>query len=370
MTMTRTMRGLVLAVVIAGSAAITAPAPRAHGVKDVPAVNPQRYPNSLAYLYQGDVATVLWMQNSVPVISLAALERQLRRGMAHGLSGEVVASTMQHVTPLFTPYPTLPELAQHAVQSARLLAQYTSVVRDYGQALSDALGQYDGAAGRHQAKAAAARVEAAFGGLGAARPGGPLPAALPPGRPRAVQPGQYFADAVLDGRRAYMQGRARALQQAIQARDAAAYGSAFPDVFYAQLDSDLRDSAREALAMSHTDAVLTGQPLDAVITWHVLQAPQPGEAFSMEQLRLINQINLLAPVAAAAPRPLVAALLLLAEDYRRGEQDPALTCAALWAHVHDLDWLVAHYVRVRADGSTAQDALTLIDRILASITAH
>ena len=139
---------------------------------------------------------------------------------------------------------------------------------------------------------------------------------------RVVQPGQYFADAVLDGQRTYLQGRARALQQAIQTRDAAAYGSAFPDVFYAQLASSLRDSAREALAVSHEDAILTGQPLDAVITQYVRQVQAAGKAFSMEQLRLINQINLIAHARAAELRPLVAALLLLAEDHRRGEEDP------------------------------------------------
>ena len=90
----------------------------------------------------------------------------------------------------------------------------------------------------------------------------------------------------------------------------------------------------------------------------------------MEQLRLINQINLISNGVAASPRPLVAALLLLAEDHRRGEQDTALSCGAIWAHVHDLDWLVSHYVQVKADGSTAHDVLTLIESIVASITAR
>ena len=184
MTMPRTLTSLVLAAAIAGGAALTAPATRAQGVKDVPAVDPQRYPDSIGYLYQGDLATVLWMQNLVPGASLAALERRLRRGMTHGLSGEIVASTMQPVEAVTTPQPTLPDLTRRAVQSVRLLAQYAFVARDYGQSLSDALGQYNGDVGRHQAiAAAAARVEAALGGIGAAHPGGPVPASPPPARP-------------------------------------------------------------------------------------------------------------------------------------------------------------------------------------------
>jgi hypothetical protein len=376
-TMTMRMTTILLATSLAGCAGQAAsPDERAdspvtvdQGVKDVPAVDRARYPDSIGYLYRGDVATVLWMQNTMPVASREELETRLRRGMERGLTGEVIRSVMQHVDAVANPQPTLSELAQRAVQSVRLLAQYSFTARDYGQALGTALSQYNAAVDRRQAIAdAAVRVEAALTSIGTSSPGGPLPAAPLFAHQRVVQPGRYFADAVQDSRRTYLHARARALQQAIAARDTTAYGNAFPDVFYAQLDPALRDRARDALAVSHEDAILKGQPLDTVIAQYVRQAPD--QALTMEELRLINQINLRSNQVAVPKQPLVAALLLLDEDHRLGEKDPDLSCVAIWSHIQDLDWLVSHYVRLKADGTTKKDVLAAINSILQSIAAR
>jgi hypothetical protein len=275
----------------------------------------------------------------------------------------------QHVDAVANPQPTLRELAQRAVQSVRLLAQYSFTARDYGQALGTALSQYNADVDRRQAIAdAAVRVEAALTGIGTSSPGAPLPAAPPPAHQRVVQPGRYFSDAVQDSRRTYLQSRARALQQAIAARDPTAYGNAFPDVFYAQLDPALRDRARDALAVSHEDGILEGQPLDTVIAAYVRQVPD--RALTMEELRLINQINLLLSQVAVPRQSLIAALLLLNEDHRLGEEDPDLSCVAIWSHVQDLDWLVSHYVHLKADRTTAKDVMATINSIVQSIAAR
>src|SRR5262245_1887312 len=156
---------------------LMAAAPGSAGeVKDLPAVNQERYPDSIGYLYQGTLATVLWLQNKLGFRTIDELERHLSRAVAPGLRGEVVASEMQRVQQVTSSQPTLPQVARSAAQSVQLLAHYSFVTRDYGKSLRTDLGTYNADARRRSALAAAAgRVQAKL--AAAERPGqaGPLP---------------------------------------------------------------------------------------------------------------------------------------------------------------------------------------------------
>jgi len=340
----------------------------ADDVKDIPAANRQRYPDSVGYLYEGPLATILWMENHLPFVQLDQLKRRLARGMARGLSGEVVDDSLDGPAALPSGEPTLPELTKRAVQTVRLLAQYTTVARDYGGSLQTALQQYNTDETRRTSiLEAAGRVDAALRAAPAPRPGGPLPADPPAAEERVVQPGRYFADAVLDGKREYLRRRAQALARAIQSSNPTAYGRAFADVFYAQRDPELATDALEALATNHQDGILRGHAFDRVVENTVLRAVDPSRPFSMDQLRLINQLNLLAHGPAAPREPLVAALLLLEEDHRRAGEDAELSVARIDEHRNDTTWLVAQVVRLTGGDTTEAAVHELIDSILDSI---
>ena len=96
-------------------------------------------------------------------------------------------------------------------------------------------------------------------------------------------------------------------------------------------------------------------------------AVNPGRPFSMEQLRLINQINLRANDQALPRPPLVAALLLVELDHRRDLPDAQVTAASIWQHVDDAEWLVAQYVRLKADGTTADQVFALVNSIIGGL---
>src|SRR5688500_5317150 len=60
-------------------------------IKAVPAVNRQRYPDSIGYLYEGSLARVFWLQNQPRVTSMDDLVRRIDRSMARGAKGEFVS---------------------------------------------------------------------------------------------------------------------------------------------------------------------------------------------------------------------------------------------------------------------------------------
>ena len=354
-------------VVLLGFSLLAAPV-RAQEVKDIPAVNSGRYPDSIGYLYEGALATIVWLQNSLPVTRVDELERRLRRNLGRGLSGEVVVNAMQDVEPIAVGQPTLRDMARRTVQAVRLLSQYTFVAHDYGDSLRGGLADYTADGDRLSAIAAsAARAEAALSAAAQPHPPGTLPGGPPPSGQSVIKPGRYFSQAVLDGRQDHLRRRAHRLSAAIQSSDPIAYGAVFADVFFAQMDADLAVSAREALAVDHDSSVLRGQAFDAVLARTVFLAVNPGRPFSMEQLRLINQINLRANDQALPRPPLVAALLLVELDHRRDLPDAQVTAASIWQHVDDAEWLVAQYVRLKADGTTADQVFALVNSIIGGL---
>lgn len=347
---------------IAATDSATAAVVTPNAIVDVPAVARGVYPDNLGFLYDGDLASLLWLQNTVVPGSKLELENQLARVVRQGLSAEVVGNHMQ-VVPAMPAQPELATLAQRTTQSMRLLTQTAFVGRDYAEQLTTALHTRNHDAARAAATiAAAAQATTLLTNLGDAHPGSGLPAPAPPTSAGPVRPGVTFADNVRDGKRARVALRAHALQRAVSNRDPAAYGAVFGDLFYAALDASTEDAARAALAVSHHDSVLVGQPLDTIIAQYVLnQTPAP---LTMSELRLLNQINLLSSQTALAREPLVAALLLIDLDRKQGHVDGQVYEAAIWAHVTDLTWLSAQFVRLKADGSTAQNLLDTIHGIL------
>src|SRR4051794_36523658 len=70
------------------SAAATPPTP----VKEIPAIDRQRYPDNLGYLYEGQVSTILWMQNRPTLTGIDHLASELRQTIRNGLIGDTVAT--------------------------------------------------------------------------------------------------------------------------------------------------------------------------------------------------------------------------------------------------------------------------------------
>jgi hypothetical protein len=337
-------------------------------VTDVPAVDRGRYPDSIGYVYQSALANIFWLQNEPRAAQFDALVESMRRGMARGVAGEILSSDMQQVDRIPDTQPSLPQMSRSAVQSVRRMAQYAFVTADYSAALSTALEVYNtNAVRQHEITDLATRLDADLRAGATPHPAEPLPAPPPPSHQRLFRPGKYLADAVRDHARAHLVRKAAQLEAAVTAGAVAAYADAFTEVFLMQRDLDLSRSAVEALAVHHVDGVLRGHPLDQVIANHVTVRPAPDRSLSVDQLSLVNQINLLANDM-TAPRPaLVAALLLIDEDHRQGEQDATLSCALIWQHVTDYAWLVSQLVRVKADGTTEAQINATISSIVASL---
>jgi hypothetical protein len=334
----------------------------AEAIKEIPAVDRARYPDSVAYLYQGPLSKILWMQNIPPFTRMEELEPYLHEVAARGVSGEVVASSMQTVTPIPAD-PELEDLARSASQSTLLMAQYSNVAHDYSKALWENVSQYNGSPQRlAEIAGAASRVEAALQVMGEIAPVAPIPPPAPNHRP-ALRDGTYFTETVLIGKRRYLASAAEALQRAITAHDPEAYDGAFSDVYAAQLDPAIRDEARAALAVSHQEALLTGQPLDRVILRYVLQGGEIAVALGVEQLRLINRVALRWHAPAASREAMILALLLVAEDRRQGHSDASFSCFKVWEHIHDPSWLVTEYLRLTGGGDAA-DALAMVAEII------
>ncbi len=354
---------------IAGCAASQAPATTASvgEIKDVPAIDHRRYPDSVGYLYQSSLATIFWLQNEPRVAQSDDLVQHMERVILRGVAGEILTSTMQHVDSVPDTQPTLQDMATGAVQSVRAMAQYAFVTSDYEASLGSALNAYNTDPARQQAITdAVARVDAGLRAVAVANPTGPLPAAPPPPRQQLLRSGKYFADSVKDHARERLTTSANSLQRAIDTRNVMAYAAAFGDVFFRIGDADLARSALEALATHHVNGILTGHPLDAVINSHVASR-DPGHPFAVDQLTLINQINLLSNDMSKPRHALVAALLLIDEDHRQVEADPTLSSPAIWDHIGDVPWLVSQLVRIKADGTTAVQVDAVIDSIVASL---
>lgn len=340
----------------------------ASNVKDIPAIDRQRYPDSIGFVYQGSLATIFWLQNAPAVKRFEDLERSLSVDMHRGLVGEILSSSMQPLDPLPDTQPTASEAVKRYAQWVHLLAQYNAVTTEYADALGNALAAYNSDPARLEALSnAAASVEAGLSAITSSRPAGTLPAPPPPLNQRVLRPGRYFADAMKDRDQAYLVKSARNLERAIGSRNAAAYATAFADLFYMQSEITLTKRAHEALAAAHVNNLLRGQPLDEVIDKYVTTAPDPDHSMSMDQLCLINQINLISSNATVPRQALVAALLLITEDHRQAEPDPTLTPLAVWSHVSDLTWLVTRFVALKADGTTDAQVRAQIDSIVASI---
>jgi len=155
----------------------------ANDIKDVPAIDQQRYPNSVGYLYQGSLATIFWLQNEPRVADADDLVRHMERVIARGVAGEILTSAMQRVDTVPDTQPTPQDMATGAVQSVRAMAQYAFVTSDYEASLGGALNAYNTDPVHLRAIGdAAAHVDAALRGVAAANPPEGLPAAPPPPR--------------------------------------------------------------------------------------------------------------------------------------------------------------------------------------------
>jgi hypothetical protein len=344
-----------------GTAAVTS-----NDIKDVPAVNPA-YPDSIGYVYQGSLATILWLQNQPRAARLEDLERRMGEVVRRGMSGEILSAAMQRVDRPPNAVPALPQMARTAVQSVKLMAQYTFVTSDYANALGNALNAYNSDPARKQAIVdKVAQVDTALRALATANPPGPLPAPPPPANQRMMRPGRHFAESIKSHERAHLVRSAHDLERAIAARNTAAYAVAFGDLFHLQSDIHLSKDAHESLAVRHLENFLRGQPLDTVIARYVTLS-DPDRPYSMDQLSVVNRINLMSNLPDVTRQPLVAALLLIDEDHKHAENDPTLSPAVIWSHVGDLTWLVSRYVQRRADGTTDAEVRALLDSIVASL---
>lgn len=339
-----------------------------NAITDVPAVDRDLYPDNIGYVYQGPLADILWLQNEPRAVGVDELMQSMRRGMARGVAGEILNSRMQHVDRMPDTQPTLPQMSKGAVQSVRQMTQYAFVTADYSDALGTALASYNADPARQQAIAdTATRLDDELDASVTPNPAHPLPGGAPPLSQRLLKPGTFLSDAVRKHTLARLARRAAQLEAAIAAREIAAYADAFTDVFLMQRDLVLTRGAVEALAAHHADGLLRGQPLDLVIATYVTVVPAPDRRFSVEQLSLINQINLLAGAPSAPRTALVAALLLIDEDHRQGEQDGAISCSQILQHVTDTTWLVSQLVRLKADGTTVAGVNAMLASIVASI---
>lgn len=337
-------------------------------VEDIPAVDRARYPDSVAYVYEGPLATIFWMQNEPRVDSVADLERRLRRDLQTGVKGEFLDSSMQRVDPVGSVQPSLSASVKRTAQSMRLMTQYAAVTSDYERSLGSALHSYNTDPARLQAMATlAAQVNTMLHDMTDPNQAGSLPRPPPPVGSQAVRAGKYFADAVRDHARINLAGRVDALQRAVTTRNPQAYAQTFADVFLAQRDADLAQVAVDGLAVHHVRGVLRGQPLDTVIDQYVNLQPTADRPMSMDQLGVINRINLIAGDASISRTALVAALLLLDEDHRQGELDAALSPAVIWQRAHDGGWLVSQIVRLKANGTTEAQIRELIATIVAAL---
>lgn len=337
----------------------------ANEVKDVPAVDRARFPDSIGYLYQSDLATVFWMQNHLELPRIEDLQQRIELSMARGLDGEFLSTAMQTVNATGAAQPTLPEMMQQSAQSLLMLSQVAFVASDYGQSLADALQRYNADATRVQTVTdAAAHVETALDTLVASHTGG-VPPPPPSTNLAVIKPGHYFADVIKSQEVSDLANAVQVMQSAIAQHDPASYEGAFSAVYYAQSNANLAKDAFAALSAHHDAGVLRGQPLDQVIQKYVrIPAAQP---LSVEQMALVNRINLRSNDDAASREALVGAVLLVDLDHHQQEQDPTLSCPLIWDHIADTTWLVAQYVRLKADGTTAGQALVLIDSIVATI---
>ena len=334
-------------------------------IKDIPAVDRQHYPDSIGYLYQGSLATVFWIQNVPETLQIDDLTRRMGSFMERGLAGEIVAHTMQAMDPVPDNEPTLPELARRTVQSLTTLAQYSFVMSDYAGQLGTALSAYNTNPARVQAlKDKSALVEAELHAMVMANPPGGPSRPVPAPNQRLLRPGKFFSDTVRDHSRALLARSIGKLQRAISAANPAAYASAFVDVFFMQRDIELSKLALEGLAAHHTNGLLQGQPLDKLVAFYTSRSPDQTHPYAVDQLCLINQINLLSNNAGASRRALIAALMLIDEDHRQQEQDPTISTTLIWQHVGDADWLVQQYVRLKGNGTTADEANTEIDNLV------
>jgi hypothetical protein len=207
------------------------------GVKDIPAVNRTRYPDSIGFVYQGPLATILWMQNDPSTKHIEDLERSISINMRRGVVGDILSSAMQQVDPLPAD-PTTSQMVKQSAQWAHLMAQYTAVSEEYTDLLGQALAAYNSDPTRLQALSdTAALVSTGLSATPASNPGGPLPVPPPPPGQRVFRPARYFADAMKDRDHAYLVKSSQNLQRAIDARNAAAYATAFGDLFYMQNDA-------------------------------------------------------------------------------------------------------------------------------------
>lgn len=359
--------GLLLEVACANSArddqsASKVTAANTGPVKEIGAIDKARYPDNVAYLYEGPLAKILWLQNVPAFRTIDKMESYLREVVARGVSGELLSNEMQTVEPL-PESPELKDLAKSSFQATRLTAQYAKLAYDYSQSLQETVGLYNGSEPLlAQIASAATRVDTLLQLMGQISPVAPIPPATPNGDP-ALRNGRHLSGTVLLGKKRYLSSADAGMQQAILARDPAAYGEAFSAVFAAQMDPELRDDARAALGRSHQEALLTGHPLDGVILRHVLQGMAPTVSLAVEQLQLLNQVNLLSHSPTAPRQAQILALLLVGEDLRQGQVDASFSCFKIWTHIQDTNWMVTEYLRLKGSG-TAQEALDLVAHII------
>lgn len=334
-------------------------------VQDIPAVNSSHFPDSIGYVYEGSHAKILWLQNLPSFESVDAFERYLRAVSSRGLSGEFVVSELQAVAPILGE-PELEDIAKRAMQSTRLMVQYSNVAHDYGEALSQAASQYNADSQKlGEIAADAARVGTMLQTLDDVSPVPALPSA-PASGIEVLSTGSELPEAVLLGKQRHLAEAIGALHVALASRSVEAYGEAFSKVYAAQMDSSVRTVATEALGVDHTNAVLRGHPLDGVILQYVLQGSSIERPMAFEQLRLMNQVNLLSNDVSVSRAELVIALLLIEEGRRQGEDDLSFSYFNVWSHVQDVDWLVAEYLRVKGSG-TSQEVLSMVENIVAGI---
>src|SRR5688500_6222610 len=67
-----------------------------NAITDVLAVDRDLYPDNIGYLYQVSLANVFWLQNELRAVGTDELLQSMRRGVARGVAGEFLSSSMQH----------------------------------------------------------------------------------------------------------------------------------------------------------------------------------------------------------------------------------------------------------------------------------
>jgi hypothetical protein len=349
-------------VFLAILACVAARVATAADIMTIPAVDKALYPDLLGFGYNGPFADIVWFGRIAPLLNGEGLSSVLNECRG-GLSGELVRDRFDLPSTNLTSTSEFTKNMARSFESHRFVAQYLFTFYDYAGKISDAFSRHNAEEQRLQTAAqAAAALDASLRQVIVTQPSaGPAP--LPARSVPYVGKVTYYSDALLAAKRARLTEAGAALAAAVAARDVDAYDKAFSQLDHFTEDARLKDDALLAFEYTHTNKILRGQPLDGVVA-AVIHLTQNGpDWLDFEQVKLVNKINLFANVVSDW-RPLVGAMMLIADDYTAGQVDGTLSMALIWQHATDLTWIVDKIVQVRNNGSTAQLVRDEIDAII------